>query len=398
VLWALGLGIVNAQIAMPDPALIHGRAIPASELATGTVTVRVVREAIGNNVPGQAVRLTIGGDTRTATTDEQGRAEFPGLPPGADARADATVADEALTSEPFQVPVSGGLRVILVAGLKEAASRAGEEAAAAAAAPPVKGVVVFSPNSRVLMEFRDDALQMFYVFDIVNSARTRVDIGGPLIVDLPTGAAGATVLEGSSPAASVSGDRVTITGPFPPGSTSVQVGFQLRHSSSELTIQQTWPAPLEQLTVALEKLGNVSMASPQFSTVGEVKSESGSPFLLASGPRLPAGSTLTLQLSNLPAHSAVARNVALAIAGVILAFGTWMAFSARTAAAQQRPRLAARRDRLLAELAALEGQRRAGGRVDEMRRQRLVAELEQVYGELDEAHTPPRGGGEDVAA
>ena len=32
---------------MPDPSLIHGRAIPAGELANGTVTVRVVREAIG---------------------------------------------------------------------------------------------------------------------------------------------------------------------------------------------------------------------------------------------------------------------------------------------------------------------------------------------------------------
>jgi len=51
----------------------------------------------------------------------------------------------------------------------------------------------------------------------------------------------------------------------------------------------------------------------------------------------------------------------------------------------------------LAELAALETRRRAGSAVDDARRQRLLAELEQVYGELDEVHTP-RGGGEDVAA
>ena len=31
-----------AQIAMPDPSMIHGRAIPVGDLATGTVTVRVV--------------------------------------------------------------------------------------------------------------------------------------------------------------------------------------------------------------------------------------------------------------------------------------------------------------------------------------------------------------------
>ena len=103
------------------------------------------------------------------------------------------------------------------------------------------GVVVLGPNSRMLMEFRDDALQMFYVLDIVNNARTRVDIGGPLIIDLPDGAGGAAVLEGSSPSATVSGDRLTVTGPFAPGTTSVQVGFQLRHDSPNLTVQQTWP-------------------------------------------------------------------------------------------------------------------------------------------------------------
>ena len=47
--WALGAGLCVAQINMPDPALIHGRAIPAPELPNGTVTVRVVREAIGKN-------------------------------------------------------------------------------------------------------------------------------------------------------------------------------------------------------------------------------------------------------------------------------------------------------------------------------------------------------------
>ena len=396
---ALGLDtdIACAQVAMPDPALIHGRAIPAAELPIGTVTVRVVREAIGNNVAGQDVRLTVAGSPRNATTDDQGRAEFGNLTPGAEVRAEANVNGEPLVSETFMVPASGGLRVILVAGLKEAAARKEREAAAAAAAPAVRGVVVLGPNSRTVMQFNDDTLQVFYVLDIVNNARTRVDIGGPLIIDLPRGAAGATVLEGSSPAASVSGDRLTVTGPFAPGTTLVQVAFRLLHDSPDLTVQQTWPIPVQQLTVAMQKVGSVSMSSPQFSTVGEVPIETGMPFLLASGPPIAAGGTVTIQLSNLPAHSPTARYVALGLAAAIMAFGGWMAFGARTATKDPRPRLIARRKALLAELAALETRRRAGGVVDEGRRQRLLAELEQVYGELDEAHTP-QGGGEDVAA
>jgi hypothetical protein len=248
----------------------------------------------------------------------------------------------------------------------------------------------------MLMEFRDDALQMFYVLDILNNARTRVDIGGPLIIDLPEGAAGATILEGSSPTATVSGDRLTVTGPFAPGVTVVQVGFQLRHDGPNLTVRQTWPIPVQQLTVAMEKVRSASMSSPQFSTVGEVQAENGTPFLLASGPAVPAGGTVTVQLSNLPAHSPTPRYVALALAAGIIALGGWMAFGARTTK-DPRPRLIARRKALLADLAALETRRRAGSTVDDGRRQRLLAELEQVYGELDDAHTP-RGGGEDVAA
>lgn len=402
----LGFGICAAQINMPDPSLIHGKALPAPELPDGTVTVRVVREAIGNNVVGQEVRITAGGTVRTAKTDEQGRAEFGDLSRGSDARAESTVGGEPLVSDPFTVPSAGGLRVILVAGLKAAATRAQQEAAAAAAAPPVKGVVVLGPNSRVLMEFNDDTLQVFYVLDILNTARARVDIGGPLLVDLPTGAGGASVLPGSSPTATVSGDRITVTGPFAAGSTSVQVGFQLRHDSPSLTVRQTWPAPLEQLTVAVEKVGALSIASPQFSTVGEVRSETGTPFLLASGPALPAGSTLTLQLTNLPVHSQTPRLVALTLAAAILGLGGWMAFAARPGVRDARPVLMKRREALLAELAALEARRlrrdsdgaHGPPASEEARRQRLLAEVEQIYGELDEAHAQPRGGGEDVAA
>jgi hypothetical protein len=400
VTWALCLGAASAQIAMPDPALIHGRAIPAAELPQGTVTVRVVREAIGNNVAGQTVRLVVNGSARNATTDDQGRAEFPNLPAGAEVRAEADVSGEPLVSDSFMVPASGGLRVILVAGLKESAARKDAAAAEAAAAPPVPGAVVIGPNSRMLLEFRDDALQMFYVLDILNNARTRVDIGGPLIINLPEGAGGAGVLEGSSPTATVAGDRLTVTGPFAPGVTSVQVGFTLRHDSPNLTVQQTWPVPVQQLTVAMEKIGSASMSSPQFSTVGEVTAEAGTPFLLASGPPVPAGGTVTIQLTNLPAHSPAPRYVALTLVAAILGFGAWMAFKGGPQSKDARPRLIARRKALLAELAALETRRRAGGAVDEARRQRLVAELEQIYGELDEAHAPRGGGGggEDVAA
>jgi len=386
---------------MPDPSLIHGRAIPASELANGVVTVRVVREAIGNNIGGQQVQLTVSGRTRTATTDEQGRAEFTNLPAGEEARAEATVDGEALVSQPFRVPTTGGLRVILIAGIAKAAERKKLEEEQAAAGPAVKGVVVFGGNTRVLMQFSEDSLEVYYILEILNTARSRVDIGAPLVVDFPPGVTGATALEGSSPAAEVSPNRVVIKGPFASGSTLVQVAFRMPYDSSELTVEQAWPAALQQVTIGVEKVNNLSITSPQFASAQDVTAESGSVFVLGRGPALPAGGKTVVTLSNLPVHSKAPRYVALSLAGLLGIFGVWLAVAKRSGHDEAKQTLVKRRDTLLSQLEQLESKRRAGT-VDphnySTRRQRIYAELERIYGELDEVGAGPEGGGEGIAA
>ena len=405
--WALGVtavliiaGTAGAQD-MPDPSLIHGRAIPASDMPDGVVTVRVVREAIGNNIAGQQVQLTVSGRTRTATTDEQGRAEFTNLPRGEEARAEATVDGEQMTSQPFRVPTSGGLRVILVAGIAKAAERKKMDAAAAAAGPAVKGVVVFGGNTRVLMQFREDSLEIYYVLEILNTARARVDIGAPLTIDFPKGAQGATALEGSSPAAEVSPNRVVIKGPFASGTTLVQVAYRMPYDTSDLTLEQTWPAALPQVTVGVEKVNNLSISSPQFTSAQDVTAEAGAVFVLGRGPALPAGGKTVVTLSNLPVHSSVPRYVALSLAGLLAAVGVWLAVTKRSVYAEARQTLVKRRDTLLSQLEQLESKRRAGT-VDpnnySTRRQRIYTELERIYGELDEVGAGPEGGGEGIAA
>ncbi len=407
-LWACGLAVVlsvlsaglRAQIAMPDPSQIHGKALPAAELASGTVTVRVVRESVGNNLPGQTVRVTAGSVTRSATTDEQGRAEFTDLPQGTEGRAEVTVDGEQLTSDPFTVPTTGGLRVILISGMAQAAERRKSEEEKALSEPPTKGIVVLGGNTRILMEFQDDTLQVFYLLEILNNARTRVDIGGPLVIDLPTGASGASTLEGSSQQATIAGDRVTITGPFAPGVTTVQLGFSLRNVGSAYQFRQVIPVALEQVTVALQRVGTASMTSAQFQSTGNVNSESGTMFILGSGPALAAGASLVVDLTGLPAHSAVPRYVALTIAGLVIGWGAWLAFAGRPDERESRQRLISRRDTLLGDLVHLEQRRRTGQETqkDAARRARVTAELEQIYGELDAAGAGPEGGGEGVAA
>ncbi len=382
---------------MPDPSVIHGRALPAPELANGTVTVRVVREAIGNDAPGQSVRVTVGSTSRTATTDQQGRAEFTGLPAG-EARAEVTVDGEALQSQPFAVPTSGGLRVILVAGIAKAAERKKQEEAAALAAPVVKGAVAIGGDSRIVMEFNNDTLFAFYILDIVNSARTRVDIGGPLTIVLPEQAAGTQIREGSSRSAEVDGRTVTVHGPFAPGVTHVEIEFSVRFTNATETIVQPFPVPIQQAIVGVEKVGGLSLASPQFSDVIELPTENG-PYLLGRGGTVSPGTPLSFTISNLPVHSHTARYTTLALALLIAGIGVWMAMNPGPASATNRKALLNRREKLLAELAPLEAKRRDGELPEksERRRLRIIGELEQIYAELD-ATAGPQGGGEGIAA
>lgn len=382
--------------AMPDASQMAGLPIGAPELGDGVVSVRVVRERMGNNIANHPVSLHAGARTWNATTDDQGRAQFTGIAAGTTVHAEATVDGESLVSQDFAIPASGGVRVALVAGATAAA--AAEQAANAAAAqePARPGVVVFGGDSRVILEFQNDELRVFYLLDLVNNARTPVDTGGPLLIDLPQGAAGASLLQGSSTLATVRGTRVTLTGPFPPGTSSFQVGFSMPYRGDRHTMTQAWPAVVEQMLVAAQKVGPLHMTSPQFTNHRDVPTEGGFVFVMGQTTRMNAGDPLVLQLEGLPDQSQTLRDIFVGISLLVLAGGAWMAFSGGRQVGTRERQLTARRDKLFAELVALEEQHRAG-QVDEAaftsRRAAIVNELERLYGQIERIP-----GGEGLAA
>jgi hypothetical protein len=385
LLLQLAASAASAQVNMPDPSAIAGIPLPAPELPNATVSVRVVRERMGNNVAGQDVTLTVGSTPRTARTDEQGRAEFAGIAPGTIVTATATVDGETLTSQQFSVPGTGGVRVALIAGIATAAAREKAAADAAAREPARPGIVEFGPESRIVIEFQDDALTVFYLLEVLNNARTPIDTGGPLLIELPTGAAGATMLQGSSPNASVRGDMLTIIGPFPPGKTVAQVGFSLPQARESIAIRQAWPAAMAQVFVAVEQIGGVQMSSAQVTDSREMTTEQGAVFIMGTGGRINPGQELVINLSGIPAHSRTPRNVALALVALIFGAGAWFAFRPAAADVAQDDRLRARRDKLMNELVALERKRRQRplAAADEAKLQKVNRELERVIAELD---------------
>lgn len=382
-----------AQLAMPDASQMAGVPLGAPELPDATVTVRVVRERMGNNLPGQAVTLTGGGITKTVTTDGQGRAQFSGFPVGTSVQAQANVSGEILSSQEFPVPAKGGVRVALVAGLAQAAAAEKAAAEAAAREPARQGVVQFGGESRIIFEYQNDTLQGFYLLEIVNGARTPIDVGGPLIVELPPGAAGASTLEGSSTQASVRGELVTITGPFAPGKTIVHVGFSLPAVGASLSLRQKFPAAVEQTFVAAQRIGDMRISSPHLTDIRDMNSN-GQTFSIGTGGRLNAGEILSVELTGLPAHSTTPRTIAMSLALLILLGGAWAGTSPGRQRSGADAKLTAQRERMLNDVVQLERQRRRHplSAQDEARRRRLLAELERVQSSLDHGPSSTDGG------
>ena len=397
---------------MPDPRMMSGQIIPAPEVPAGTVTVRMIRQTIMNVISDVDVELHGAGAVRHASTGADGRATFTGLPVGAHVHAVAVVDNERLQSIEFEVPAQGGVRTILAAGVGVGTPVGGTPVGGAAPPPAATtstvmpapaGSLVLGGDTRFAVEFQDDTLTIFYLLDLINQSGGPVMPAAPLVIDLPAGASGASIMEGGSKAATVSGSRVTITGPLPPGVTQVPIAFRLESWNDPWVLQQQFPLPVATVAFAAQKLGDMRLSGPQTPTVRETVLQ-GTPFIVATGGRLPAGTPLSVTLSGVPHRSRMPVYFALTVAAAIAVWGAWQATGRDGGEAARRDartkELVARRERGLSALAALELQRRQG-EIDEQpyvdRRAQLLGQLELVYGELDGVGEL-RGSGHGTAA
>jgi hypothetical protein len=367
---------------------------PVDDLPNGSVSVRVIRGGFTNNVPNQTVELHVGSDVLRTKTDAEGRAQFDKLTAGQTVKAVADIDGEHLESQQFPAPAQGGIRLVLLAG-------AGTDAAAAAPGPPaVTGQVVIGGQSRIILQPGDESVSLYYLLDILNKSSVPVNPATPFAFDMPPGATGTGLLQGSSPLATVDGPRVIVNGPFPPGSTLVQVGSAFTETSGSFDLVQRFPAALTDYAVIVKKVGETKMSSSQLAGQQEIPAQ-GETFIGAEGTPVAEGQPLTVSLTDMPHHSATPRRTALALALGIVLVGVWT--TTRTSAdpatrGTDRKRLVARREKLLAELVRLERDHGDDGRY-RARREEIVSALEQVYGALDaDGLTPGPGNTAGVAA
>ncbi len=284
------------------------------------------------------------------------------------------------------MPSSGGVRLLLVGGAPDAGA-ATADPTQPGAAPAEPGSVVLGEQSRFVFEYGDGSISVFNILQIVNSGPSAVGAGRTLVFELPRGATGASILQDSSPQATVNGSRVSVVGPFAPGPTLVQFAYSMPYSGPTVEISQPLPAPLGRVIVLAQKIGEMKLASPQLAEQREMNAE-GHTYIVGQGPGLKAGDVISFTFSGLPHAPTWPRNVALVLAVVILMAGAWASRRAFTqpAAERSRARLESRRGKLFDELTGLERLHKEG-RIDPQRyaarRQELVSALERIYAEID---------------
>jgi len=378
------MGGAGGMTGMPDARAMSGVPRPDGGTAPGTISVRLVRGQLTNLVAGHPVEFIVNGASRTVLTDSRGRAVLSGVAQGATVHVVATVDGERLDSQDFQAPPDAGVLLLLVALDRQGASETTGRVA--------DGTVTLGGQSRIITQFEEEVLQVYYLFDIVNLSSEAVK-PSPLVFELPASARNATVLEGSARYAVAKGRTITVTGPFAPGVTSVQMAYSLP-PGGQASIRQPLPAPLAQVAVMVEKAGPMVVSSPHLTNLRE-DADGGRQFVIGTGPALAAGSVLSVDITGLPHRAAWPRYVAVAMGLMALAGGAWGA--ARTgghsAGALARAELEKRREAAFTELLRIERRVMPGQPVDARtveRRAELKAELERIYGELDEESSGQR--------
>ncbi len=288
--------------AMPDPKEIAGVPLPVGDVPAGTVTVRVIRGTLVQQHPwpdGRAVRAT--GLRRRQQTGESGRAEFTGLRPGARVKAVADV----------------GWRTTRVAGDSPCPRRAAFESCSSRPIRKRPSVPTRTASWRLPLrrpapsssassrdssfELGDEALNVFNILQIVNTARTPVEPREPIVFESAAERrrrdAAAT---GRAPRQLPRGRRILIAGPFAPGPTLVQFAYAVPYSGPNVTIEQRMPAVLNQVTVMAQKVGEMELNSPNVAQRREMSAQ-GETYIVGQGPGVRAGDVVSFSFSRVAA-------------------------------------------------------------------------------------------------
>jgi hypothetical protein len=263
-------------------------------------------------------------------------------------------------------------------------------------------VLRFDNRSKIIISLGEDALEVMEQFVFKNVSEKIFDPGqAGLLVPLPERAESAKEIEGGLPLEVRGGQGVVIQAAIPPNRAAVfaqqiRVGFfLLARGSSRVDLHQPLPFGLEGPFIIVPAGANLTLSAPGMRALPDRNDGSGNPVKVYELSDIQPGGVLDLRITGLPALGRGGRNFAAGLC-VLLIIGAVIG-SRRPPAADkaqaEAEKLAERREKLFAELVALERTRRQrDGDADagpaarngelQARRQELVGKLETIYRDL----------------
>ncbi len=376
-----------------------GTVAPTPELPVGTLQIDL-RDAGGQPLVGRKVQLAqvrlkaaqngpqpereVG--VQEAVSDGAGRATFKDLLTG-EAAGYAAVTDHEglrLGTQPFRMPSDTGMRGQIVALARTSAPSA----------------LQLDPRSKVILQVREDSVAVMMALFLRNTSRDIFDAGEEgLVLTLPEGATGAQELEGGEQL-DIAAGRVRLRSPIPPDSaasfvTQVRFGYILPSSgASTLELRQRLPVALPEPLILVPAKDRLSLEGPGVRRLPDDRDGEGNAVNIYTSAPVAAAGILNLDIIGVPARDYTGRMVASTLCILFLVAAVVFSGPPRGSdrAGVERASLAQRREKLFAELVALERERKAqpasaepragaNGRQGERRRE-LVGKLELVYRDL----------------
>jgi hypothetical protein len=365
---------VRVMLVFPAAGGADGVGRPDKSVPAGTVIVKA-EDGEGKPIAGLDVIL---GHARAGEqgvrelkgkTDDKGEAKFDGLDakPTSGYLAEVVKDGQRYAGKPFRMSENMGARVSL-------------------SVRPVSkdlGTLSFGPESRLIFEVQDDAVQVIEILYLENPGSSPVDPGpGGLHIPLPDKAASGIVGPQSPPNLSVSGHEAVWKGAIPPGETAISMMYLLAFDKGTLPFRQATPVPFAQVNIITEKLEGFTIEGRGLT--GEDREMNGHKVVVYRGSPSPANGLIELELTGLPHPNPLWALLAAGVSvAILIGFIGWGLRGPR-AGASQREKLEDRREQLMAELAKLDAASDGDDGKRKKKRDELVDKLARLYKELDE--------------
>ncbi len=375
---------------------VAGTVVPHEGSPKGTLVLTLLTEG-GRPIPEKEVRLgQVGGDNSVrvlrATSDAAGMARFEGLATGAGAAYAAVIEHDGmrLGTDGFRMSDETGMR-----GEIRSLGRTGDPS-----------VLRLDGRSMFLVIApMEGAVHLGASFVFKNNSDKVFDPGPDgLLIPLPKGVGSARPGGQGAPVEFKTGEGMIMRAPVSPNRAALVATvaeFQFVVATEDapaLELRQPLPFGLERPVVVLPASSGLSVEAPGMTSRPDRKTADGETVKEYELPPIEPGGTLLLAISGFPTRKRPGQAFTAVLCLLLLAAGVVASRRPREGTAAAKSKLVERREKLFAELMALERERRQaakGGSGDgadgaSARRGELVAKLENVYRELGRlAQGPP---------